>query len=92
MATVKPPIEEGEWVDPAIPLPDHPVRRTLWWAIVNRLPRPGIWWMTVILWIIMAAHYAVTSLPPDLGWFAALGAWTAAAFGFATYEKRLGIS
>lgn len=64
----------------------------MWWGIVNRLPRPAVWWVTVVLWIIMAAYYAFTHIPPDLGWFATLSGWTALIFGFTTYEKRLGIS
>lgn len=92
MTTPKVPVEPGEWVDPAIPLPDHALRKTWWWQLFNRAPRPCLWWVTIAIWVAIAyriaAHY---QFPPDV-FLGLLATWTAALFGVTTYEKRLGIA
>jgi len=87
----KEPIEVGEWVDPSVPLPDHPIRRTAWWQVVNRLPRPVLNWVTVALWVILAGRYLFLNTIPDDVWFWSLCGWTGIVMGITTYEKRLGI-
>lgn len=86
------PTEPGEWVDPAIPLPDHPFRKTWWWGVFNRIPRPLHWWIVNAIWAGIAyrviAHH---QFPPDAFLLAMIG-WTAVLFGYTTYEKRLGIA
>jgi hypothetical protein len=89
--SVKAPIEPGEWVDPSIPLPDHPLRKTWWWALFNRAPRPFLWWVTNAIWVSIAWNAWYSQFPPD-AFLYALMAWTAALFGVSTYEKRLGIA
>lgn len=92
MSEPKQPIEVGEWVDPAVPLPDHPFRKTMWWGIFNRAPRPFLWWVTIVVWTWATAKgLATNSYPPEWLWFG-LSVWTAGLFGVTTYEKRLGIA
>lgn len=92
MPEPKSPIEVGEWVDPAVPLPDHPFRKTMWWGIFNRAPRPFLWWVTIGIWLGIAFRVTVYfQFPPDV-FLGMMMAWTAALFGVTTYEKRLGIA
>ena len=79
-------------MDPAIPLPDNAIRRTKWWAIVNRLPRPVMIWITnVALAQALIIGPAGGNYPPDV-YLATLFLWAAGLFGLTTYEKRLGIA
>lgn len=78
--------------EPAINMPDHPVRQARWYQIYVRLARPSLDWATLawFCWVTMAQPMLLRTF--DIVACGMALAWCAAVYSVKTYEKTKGVA
>lgn len=76
----------------SIPMPDHWVRKTLWWQIYSRGARPALDWVSLVgaAWSLFVGDWYGSPMS-DSARLIVLG-FAAGLFGVRTFEKVRGVA
>lgn len=76
----------------AIPLPDHPVRKTLPYQLYARLARPTLDWVSACSVAYVGVIGPWTGVMVSEGYLVQILMFATATFGIRTYEKVKGVA